>query len=313
MAWGPGAGRRWPVGLVVGAEQGAGEPSRPGALGLVSREWQQHGTGPRAGRGLQRTVPVHPGPEFGVWWVLPGPAGGRAPGRLPGWAPPYLARMCGLPPGERPFPCTLCEKAFNQKSALQVHVKKHTGERPYRCEHCAMGFTQKSNMKLHVKRAHSYAGERAAGGRPQLSAPCFPEWRTLGRPVSGGGGRQQQAAAGGRSCAAGPSGRRLSTEPCVPFGPGASWRRAPRSLRWLGDVAHEWSGRPSGQGQCPGVLGTTGTGRGVTGLSEEERGCRNTSAPARPAAPSAGSRRVAQWCCQPPSRVGVTAAAGVRT
>lgn len=63
------------------------------------------------------------------------------------------------PPGERPFPCTLCEKAFNQKSALQVHMKKHTGERPYKCDHCAMGFTQKSNMRLHVKRAHHHAGE----------------------------------------------------------------------------------------------------------------------------------------------------------
>ncbi|KFP33770.1 Zinc finger protein 236, partial [Colius striatus] len=48
--------------------------------------------------------------------------------------------------------CTLCEKAFNQKSALQVHMKKHTGERPYKCDYCAMGFTQKSNMKLHMKR-----------------------------------------------------------------------------------------------------------------------------------------------------------------
>lgn len=60
--------------------------------------------------------------------------------------------------GERPFQCTLCEKAFNQKSALQVHMKKHTGERPYKCDYCTMGFTQKSNMKLHMKRAHSYAG-----------------------------------------------------------------------------------------------------------------------------------------------------------
>lgn len=66
-----------------------------------------------------------------------------------------------LPSGERPFHCTLCEKAFNQKSALQVHMKKHTGERPYKCDYCVMGFTQKSNMKLHMKRAHSYTGEDA--------------------------------------------------------------------------------------------------------------------------------------------------------
>lgn len=66
-----------------------------------------------------------------------------------------------VPAGERPFHCTLCEKAFNQKSALQVHLKKHTGERPYKCDYCVMGFTQKSNMKLHMKRAHSYTGEAA--------------------------------------------------------------------------------------------------------------------------------------------------------
>lgn len=65
-----------------------------------------------------------------------------------------------FPSGERPFHCTLCEKAFNQKSALQVHMKKHTGERPYKCDYCVMGFTQKSNMKLHMKRAHSYTGKR---------------------------------------------------------------------------------------------------------------------------------------------------------
>lgn len=69
---------------------------------------------------------------------------------------PHLLRT-----GERPFHCTLCEKAFNQKSALQVHMKKHTGERPYRCDYCVMGFTQKSNMKLHMKRAHSFVGKKA--------------------------------------------------------------------------------------------------------------------------------------------------------
>lgn len=76
--------------------------------------------------------------------------------------------MAALPAGERPFHCTLCEKAFNQKSALQVHMKKHTGERPYKCDYCVMGFTQKSNMKLHVKRAHSYAGEGPAHAAPHV-------------------------------------------------------------------------------------------------------------------------------------------------
>nr|KAF6331388.1 zinc finger protein 236 [Myotis myotis] len=75
--------------------------------------------------------------------------------------------LVALPSGERPFHCTLCEKAFNQKSALQVHMKKHTGERPYKCDYCVMGFTQKSNMKLHMKRAHSYTGALQEPAGPQ--------------------------------------------------------------------------------------------------------------------------------------------------
>lgn len=88
------------------------------------------------------------------------------------WGTAYAMLKCTVPrttltaarplrTGERPFHCTLCEKAFNQKSALQVHMKKHTGERPYRCDYCVMGFTQKSNMKLHMKRAHSFVGKKA--------------------------------------------------------------------------------------------------------------------------------------------------------
>lgn len=87
--------------------------------------------------------------------------------------------------GERPFHCTLCEKAFNQKSALQVHMKKHTGERPYKCAYCVMGFTQKSNMKLHMKRAHSFAGEQLL---PRVLCVPFPAAVTVAvcRPESWG-------------------------------------------------------------------------------------------------------------------------------
>lgn len=96
---------------------------------------------------------------------------------------PGQTPACPSSTGERPFQCTLCEKAFNQKSALQVHMKKHTGERPYKCVCCAMGFTQKSNMKLHMRRAHGYAGEwgcRLQGymgeldeeGHPPSAGPC---------------------------------------------------------------------------------------------------------------------------------------------
>lgn len=71
--------------------------------------------------------------------------------------------------GERPFKCNQCDKAFNQKSALQVHMVKHTGKKPFKCELCSIRFTQKSNMKHHMKRSHGY-GELMASGwvRPSV-------------------------------------------------------------------------------------------------------------------------------------------------
>lgn len=72
--------------------------------------------------------------------------------------------------GERPFKCTQCDKAFNQKSALQVHMVKHTGKKPFKCELCSIRFTQKSNMKHHMKRSHGYG---------ELTAPVGGARRSL--------------------------------------------------------------------------------------------------------------------------------------
>lgn len=56
--------------------------------------------------------------------------------------------------GERPFVCVECNRAFNQKNALEIHMRKHRGDRPHRCLVCLMSFTQKGNLKTHMKRAH---------------------------------------------------------------------------------------------------------------------------------------------------------------
>ena len=56
--------------------------------------------------------------------------------------------------GERPFVCGMCNKAFNQKNALQIHLKKYSGERPHKCSYCPLAFIQKGNLKTHIKRAH---------------------------------------------------------------------------------------------------------------------------------------------------------------
>ena len=45
--------------------------------------------------------------------------------------------------GERPFVCTICNRAFNQKNALQMHLKKHSGDKSHKCPYCMMAFVQK--------------------------------------------------------------------------------------------------------------------------------------------------------------------------
>lgn len=56
--------------------------------------------------------------------------------------------------GERPYRCEICDKAFNQKNALQVHLRKHSGEKPHICPYCDASFVQSGNLKTHIKRAH---------------------------------------------------------------------------------------------------------------------------------------------------------------
>ena len=40
--------------------------------------------------------------------------------------------------------------SFNQKNALQIHMKKHTGDRPHVCPHCEYALSQKGNLKTHI-------------------------------------------------------------------------------------------------------------------------------------------------------------------
>lgn len=53
--------------------------------------------------------------------------------------------------GERPYKCTLCNRAFNQKGALRIHMSKHTGDKPFICDFCPHTFAQKGNLRAHIK------------------------------------------------------------------------------------------------------------------------------------------------------------------
>lgn len=71
--------------------------------------------------------------------------------------------------GEKPFRCSVCDKAFSKSALLKQHMRTHTGEKPFRCEVCQKAFLLRTNLVVH-KRVHT-------GEKPY---PC----RTCGKPFA---------------------------------------------------------------------------------------------------------------------------------
>ncbi|XP_061609551.1 zinc finger protein 892-like isoform X1 [Phyllopteryx taeniolatus] len=59
--------------------------------------------------------------------------------------------------GEKPFPCLVCGKRFSVKGILKTHARTHTGEKPFSCLVCGHKLTQKSNLTSHMK---THTGEK---------------------------------------------------------------------------------------------------------------------------------------------------------
>ncbi|EIW76101.1 hypothetical protein CONPUDRAFT_139557 [Coniophora puteana RWD-64-598 SS2] len=57
----------------------------------------------------------------------------------------------------KPFQCTVCNKAFPQKTSLDTHMHGHTGSTPHECRYgCGMAFKDPARRHRHMVEEHGY-------------------------------------------------------------------------------------------------------------------------------------------------------------
>jgi hypothetical protein len=53
--------------------------------------------------------------------------------------------------GVKQFECSVCNKKFNRRNYLREHIRNHTGVKPFECSVCSWRFTTNNKLKRHTK------------------------------------------------------------------------------------------------------------------------------------------------------------------
>ncbi|XP_050000370.1 zinc finger protein 90 homolog isoform X1 [Alexandromys fortis] len=69
----------------------------------------------------------------------------------------YDAEQSVSRPGEKPYQCNVCGKAFKRSTSFIEHHRIHTGEKPYECNECGEAFSRRSSLTQHER---THTGEK---------------------------------------------------------------------------------------------------------------------------------------------------------